>query len=106
LQRSRCRHADIVADATLIQAASAPEALGAVELYADFDLILLDMALPGMDGLTLLPELRRRMPTSPIVVLSGTVDNTTARAVLAAGRRGLLGDRTLPSAAWARKPRG
>lgn len=82
--------AEYHADATLIQAASAPEALGAVELYADFDLILLDMALPGMDGLTLLPELRRRMPTSPIVVLSGTVDSTTARAVLAEGAMGFV----------------
>ncbi|HMC69143.1 MAG TPA: response regulator, partial [Mycobacteriales bacterium] len=38
----------------------------AAELQPDF--ILLDIAMPGMDGITALPELRRLVPDSRIVV--------------------------------------
>ena len=35
------------------------------------DLVLLDMAMPGMDGVAALPHLRRRSPASRIVLVSG-----------------------------------
>jgi DNA-binding NarL/FixJ family response regulator len=40
----------------------------AAELQPDF--ILLDIAMPGMDGMAALPELRRLVPDSRIVVFS------------------------------------
>jgi DNA-binding NarL/FixJ family response regulator len=43
-----------------------------------------------MDGVSLLPLLRQRAPTSPIVVLSGTADSATAREMLAAGAMGFV----------------
>jgi DNA-binding NarL/FixJ family response regulator len=41
------------------------------------DLILLDLSMPGMDGLTALPQLREAAPNCEVVVLtaSGTEDN-------------------------------
>jgi DNA-binding response OmpR family regulator len=36
-----------------------------------FDLLLLDLGLPGRDGLSLLPELRRELPELPVMVLTG-----------------------------------
>src|ERR687892_489556 len=52
------------------------------------DLVLLDLTMPGMDGLTVLPRLRAAAPRCEVVVLtaSGTEDN-----LLAAIRGGAAG---------------
>jgi CheY-like chemotaxis protein len=51
------------------------------------DIILLDMALPGMDGLTLVGKLRAdpETRTIPIVVVTSYPDRFTKNDVLAAG---------------------
>src|ERR1700742_4585296 len=43
----------------------------------NFDLILLDLALPGQSGLELLPQIRERQPETPVIMITayGTVDN-------------------------------
>ena len=42
-----------------------------------FDLMLLDLALPGQSGLELLPQFKERQPDLPIIMITayGTVDN-------------------------------
>jgi DNA-binding NtrC family response regulator len=42
-----------------------------------FDLVLLDLALPGQSGLELLPQIKERYPDLPIIMITayGTVDN-------------------------------
>jgi two-component system copper resistance phosphate regulon response regulator CusR len=40
-------------------------------LSGDFDLVLLDMALPGRDGFEVLQELRGRGSTIPVIVVTG-----------------------------------
>ena len=42
-----------------------------------FDLVLLDLALPGQSGLELLPQFKERQPELPIIMITayGTVDN-------------------------------
>jgi DNA-binding NtrC family response regulator len=42
-----------------------------------FDLVLLDLALPGQSGLELLPQIKERYPELPIIMITayGTVDN-------------------------------
>jgi DNA-binding response OmpR family regulator len=35
-----------------------------------YDLLLLDLVLPGCDGLTILEELRRVRPTTPVIILT------------------------------------
>src|SRR5208283_532707 len=42
-----------------------------------FDLVLLDLALPGQSGLELLPQFKERQPDVPIIMITayGTVDN-------------------------------
>lgn len=39
------------------------------------DLILLDLVLPGLSGLEVLSELRRRHPGTPVVVMSGVISD-------------------------------
>jgi DNA-binding NtrC family response regulator len=42
-----------------------------------FDLILLDLALPGQSGIDLLPQIKERQPETPVIMITayGTVEN-------------------------------
>jgi DNA-binding response OmpR family regulator len=42
-----------------------------------YDLVLLDLLLPGVDGLTLLQELNRERPELPVVIVSARADLPT-----------------------------
>jgi CheY-like chemotaxis protein/anti-sigma regulatory factor (Ser/Thr protein kinase) len=59
----------------LDSAANGQEALSRLETRA-YDLVLTDILMPGMDGLTLLGEMRTRFPYTSMVVM--TVKNTPA----------------------------
>jgi DNA-binding NarL/FixJ family response regulator len=78
------------AEVSPIQAASLDEALAALKVYPDTDLILLDLALPGVDGMAGLPRLREAAPTVPIMVLSATAHPDTVRHALTCGAVGYL----------------
>jgi DNA-binding response OmpR family regulator len=39
-------------------------------LGAELDLVLLDVVLPGLDGIEFLPELRRARPTLPVILVT------------------------------------
>jgi DNA-binding NtrC family response regulator len=43
----------------------------------NFDLVLLDLSLPGQSGMELLPQIRERQPELPVIMITayGTVDN-------------------------------
>jgi DNA-binding response OmpR family regulator len=50
-----------------------------------FDLIILDIALPGLDGLAVLGELRRRGISVPVIMLTVRSDVSTKVSALEAG---------------------
>lgn len=52
------------------EAGSGEEALEIYEAEGDFDIALLDISMPGMDGLTLCKELRERSPALGIIMLT------------------------------------
>jgi DNA-binding NarL/FixJ family response regulator len=54
------------------------------------DLAIVDLNMPGMDGVEGLRRLREAAPTLPVVVASGQEDPATIRAALAAGALGFI----------------
>ena len=73
-----------------VQQAGDFEALLRLALAAPADLALLDLNMPGMNGIAGLHRLRELLPTLPVVVASGQDDAATIRAVLAAGAAGFI----------------
>ena len=71
------------------QAASAEEAMDAARRLRP-DLILLDVYMPGPDGLTILPSLREEFPDSHIVVLTVSEDPEIVTRALRDGATGYL----------------
>ena len=43
-----------------------------------FDLVLLDLALPGQSGLELLPQIKERQPQLPVIMITPTAPSTTS----------------------------
>lgn len=74
----------------IIEAASADEAKSIADAHDDLDLLLLDLRMPGMNGLAGLIDLRRRHPALPIAVVSATDDPRTMRDCLAFGALGFI----------------
>jgi two-component system nitrate/nitrite response regulator NarL len=57
---------------------------------AEFDLIILDYRMPGMNGLSGLDEVRQRAPQSQVVILSGNMDAREAERALGRGAAGVI----------------
>jgi DNA-binding NarL/FixJ family response regulator len=71
------------------EAESGEEAIGkAAELRPD--LMLLDLSMPGMDGLTALPKLHQAAPQAEIVVLTASEEESNLLAAIRAGAAGYL----------------
>jgi two-component system nitrogen regulation response regulator NtrX len=63
---------------TVVEASSGEEALDALAVQETPDLILLDIMLPGKDGLDVLQELRRKPFTPDVIMISGQATVKTA----------------------------
>ncbi len=55
-----------------------------------YDLVLLDFRMPGIEGLDALAELRKAMPDTPVVVVSGEDDPAIVRASIERGAMGFI----------------
>lgn len=73
----------------VVEAASGPEAL---ELLGSegFDLVLLDLLMPGMSGTEVLEELKSAGNRVPVIVLTADIQDSTRDRVLGLGARGIL----------------
>jgi DNA-binding NarL/FixJ family response regulator len=56
----------------------------------EFDLVLLDLQMPGSQGLSGLAQLRAHYPSAPVVIVSATEDTGTIRRSLAMGAAGYV----------------
>jgi DNA-binding NarL/FixJ family response regulator len=73
-----------------IDVSDAGQALAAVQGDASFDLILLDLFLPGAEGFSCLISLRNNTPSTPIVVVSASDDVSIVRDAFSYGAMGYL----------------
>jgi DNA-binding NarL/FixJ family response regulator len=71
--------------AEIDEAASQADVLAAVTGKAPFDLVLLDLNLPGAAGLSCLHALRKIVPTTPIVVISAVGDPKVMQDAIMSG---------------------
>jgi DNA-binding NarL/FixJ family response regulator len=73
------------AGATVALAGSLAEAQAALEQQPETDALLLDLDMPGMDGLTGLALLRSKHPAVPIIVVSAAREATVVRSAYELG---------------------
>lgn len=85
-----CLLLDLEDDFQVVGAAG--DGAGAVEVSVAQrpDVVVLDLAMPVMDGMAALGELRQRLPGTRVVVCTGYDVNTVGTAVMAAGAAAVL----------------
>lgn len=75
---------------SVLECADFESAIALLDHEADVDLLLLDLALPGIDGFAGLDILRRRYPAMPVAVVSAYDDTPTITRVLNLGASGFI----------------
>ena len=78
------------------EAANAEQGLSEIR-NTDWDVLVLDLSLPGTSGLDLLKDLRRERPGLPVLVLSMHPPDHFARRALNAGASGYLTKDSAPA---------
>ncbi len=76
--------------ARIAEAGCQQEVLEQLTPEADFDLVLLDLNLPGAEGLSCLRSIRAIAPLTPIIVVSGNDDPGVMSEVVMAGAAGYV----------------
>jgi CheY-like chemotaxis protein len=59
---------------SVLQASDGLSALESLDKGAGVDLLITDYSMPGMNGLVLAEEVRRRQPRMPVLLLTGYAD--------------------------------
>lgn len=77
-------------DAVINEAPSLDELTQVLAAGGDIDLVLLDLAMPGVQGLSGLLFLRAQYPETPVVVVSATEDRATIRRCIEFGASGFI----------------
>jgi two-component system, NarL family, nitrate/nitrite response regulator NarL len=77
-------------DVTVMSARDGEQGLATAAENPDLDLVLLDLALPGMSGFNLIGKLHERLPSLPVVVLSALEEPENVRHAINAGAMGFV----------------
>jgi len=75
-----------------LQVAEAEDGIGALEQIAagTFDIVFLDYAMPGLNGIETLSEIKRQYPQIAVVIMTSVPDDTLAERARAAGAAAFL----------------
>jgi DNA-binding NarL/FixJ family response regulator len=74
----------------VVQAGDEAEGLAMVRAHADLDAVLLDLKLPGGDGMNAIGAFAQLSPTLPIIILSASEDPADVRRALDLGALGYV----------------
>ena len=77
-------------DVTILQASTAEETRRVAHETPNLDLILLDLMMPGLNGIAELKKFIDTLPTVPVVIVSGSRSKAIIRAAIDAGARGYV----------------
>jgi DNA-binding NarL/FixJ family response regulator len=77
-------------DTRVMSARDAEHGMAMAAANPDLDLVLLDLALPGMSGFGLISRLHERFPSLPVVVLSALEDPENVRQAINSGAMGFV----------------
>lgn len=83
-------------DTQVLQASDGAAGLQLAEAHADLDVVFLDLQMPGVDGMSAVPEFGKRRPELPVIVLSSSEDPGDVRRALALGALGYVPKSALP----------
>ena len=76
--------------AAVLEAGDLDQAMELVARHHDADLVLLDLNMPGMNGLAGIKRVRDAYPQLPVIVLSASETREIVQAVMAAGASGFI----------------
>jgi len=85
----------LLAGADIAEAGSFDDVSGLIDRGGDIDLVLLDLRMPGVRGLSGLLYLRAQYPSVPVVIVSANDDPAVIRRCLDFGASGFI-PKTLP----------
>lgn len=74
----------------LLEAVDQASLLAVMAAHSDLELALVDLTMPGMEGVAGVADVRARFPAVPVVVMSGHEDPRQVRDLLATGIAGFL----------------
>ncbi|CAA7618382.1 response regulator transcription factor [Magnetospirillum sp. UT-4] len=77
-------------DVTILQASSAEETRRIAQEAKGLDLILLDLMMPGLNGISDLKKFIDTLPPVPVVIVSGSRQRSTIRSAIECGARGYV----------------
>ncbi|MBI5163604.1 MAG: response regulator transcription factor [Magnetospirillum sp.] len=77
-------------DVTILQASTAEETRRIAHETSTLDLILLDLMMPGLNGIAELKKFIETLPPVPVVIVSGSRQRATIRSAIEAGARGYV----------------
>ena len=81
---------ELAPDVEILDAANMDEALATAGAVPDLGLVLLDLMMPGMDGLKGLEAVRAKCPGVPVVIVSGFSSRDHVVAAVQAGAAGFI----------------
>ncbi len=74
----------------VLEAENFEETLGLLEKHKDLCLVLLDLNMPGMEGVSSLKAVREKLPSAGVVILSASENRGDIRRALDAGAAGYI----------------
>src|SRR5258706_13412653 len=77
-------------DVRVMAARDGEQGLAVAAANPDLDLVLLDLALPGMSGFNFIGKLHEHRPSLPVVVLSAFEEPENVRQAINAGAMGFV----------------
>lgn len=75
-------------DAEVVIARDVHEVMETMKQHHDIDLVLLDLRMPGMNGLQGLEKLRQECPDTPVAMISGLAEKEDVEQAIALGASG------------------